>query len=243
MRAFITSTVLARLEVEIVGADRPAGDPVVVLLHGFEMQPGDLSPFAASLTLPVRFLFPRAPLDLGPRLRGFGWWDIDIEARDVARARGEPRDLAELVPEGLAAACMQIAELIDTVRATLQPRVLVLGGVSQGAMLSLDVALHATVRPTALLLLSGTRLAARLWAPLLPRLAGCKVFQSHGRADPDLSYTAAERLRDDLTAAGAQVSWLAFDGGHQTPLPVWRHVRLFLTKIVAQAAGASQVNG
>ena len=53
------------------------GDPetakvVVVLLHGFQMSPEDLSPFAHSLQAPAWFLFPDMNRDQAARFFGAG---------------------------------------------------------------------------------------------------------------------------------------------------------------------------
>jgi len=40
------------------------------------------------------------------------------------------------------------------------------------------------------------------------------VLQSHGRDDPLLPFAMAEKLRNALAAAGLEVTWVPFDGGH-----------------------------
>src|SRR5688572_3524078 len=86
--------------------------PVVVLLHGFLGQVEDLAPFARSLGIPGRFVIPHGIFDMAPR-RGRAWWPIDIDERDAAIARGEPRDLSGFVPEGLTEARQAVSELLD----------------------------------------------------------------------------------------------------------------------------------
>jgi len=58
--------------------------------------------------------------------------------------------------------------------------------------------------------------------------AGLAIFQSHGRQDRELSFSAAESLHSDLSAAGAQITWVPFDGGHEIPLPVLRALKKFI---------------
>src|ERR1700733_7321585 len=91
---------LAGLRAITVG-DPSAARVVTVLAHGFQMEPGDLSPFAHSLGVPSWFLFPEAPLDAEPR--GRAWWSVDTGLRDHALAQG-PRDFAAQHPPGLPAA-------------------------------------------------------------------------------------------------------------------------------------------
>ena len=163
----------------------------------------------------VAWVFPEAPLELGG-LYGDSraWWMIDLDAiGDLSRDRsGE-------VPPGLAPARAQVIELLDAVRGRFGDRV-VLGGFSQGAMLSLDVALHDPRPLDGLLLLSGTLIAKAEWAPRMAARAGLRVLQSHGRRDQLLPFRAAVTLRDLLRGAGLEVTWVEFDGGHEIPPPV-----------------------
>src|SRR5690349_16238878 len=88
------------------------GDPVVVLLHGFGSGVDDLAPFARALGVPARFVVPHGPVDMAPHgVPGRAWWRIDVDARNAAIARGEPRDLSEYAPEGLAEARRAVVEL------------------------------------------------------------------------------------------------------------------------------------
>ena len=56
-----------------------------------------------------------------------------------------------------------------------------------------------------IVLMSGTLICADEWRPLMNRLDGVPVVQSHGTVDPLLPYAASETLRDELKAAGADV--------------------------------------
>ena len=151
-------------------------------------------------------------------------------ALQMAIMQGRARDLAADVPEGLAGARQQMMAFLDEVEARLAPPKLVLGGFSQGAMLSLDVALHRERTPDGLVLLSGTLLAEREWVPRMPAKKSLPVFQSHGMQDPLLPFAAAERLRDHLTQAGLAVEWVPFRGQHEIPGQVLDRLGAFLTR-------------
>ena len=116
----------------------------------------------------------------------------------------------------------QVDRFLDQLiaRFSIAPEKLVLGGFSQGAMLSLDVALHRKIKPAALLLMSGTLLAESEWVPRMASLAGFPIVQSHGRTDMLLPFDIAEVLRDRLREAGALVEWVPFVGGHEIPRAV-----------------------
>jgi len=218
---------IAGLRTTAVGA---AEAPLaVVLLHGYAMKPADLTPFAHSLGLPALFLLPQGPQH--SCAGGHGWWDIDAEARNAAVARG-PRDLAEQYPPGLGAARDRLERFVEAVAAEYEPDCTVVGGFSQGGMLSLDFVLSGSRPVDGLVLMSASRIARADWELKRERLRGLPVFVSHGRADQDLAFAAGEALRAFVLAGGADVSWVPFDGGHETPLVVWRGLRKFLGGLV-----------
>src|SRR4051812_48470808 len=116
-----------------------------VLLHGFGAPGDNLVDLAGEIDAPVRLVFPAAPLELGG-LYGDSraWWLLDLARFEDELRRGVPRDRRGEVPDGLVAARDQVIRLLDELAArfAIGDDPLVLGGFSQGAMLSLDVALH-----------------------------------------------------------------------------------------------------
>ena len=217
---------IAGLRVVSVGEPEEAKQ-VVVLLHGFQMEPRDLSPFAHALKAPAWFLFPEAPLVAEPR--GRAWWHIDAKLRDQALLAG-PRDFAVQHPPDLAAARARLVSLVTELAPRVGKRPLVLGGFSQGAMLTCDTVLRSTFPLAAMVLMSGSRIAFDEWEPLLSsgRLRGLPTLVSHGKTDADLAFDSGVALRDFLGAAGADVTWQPFEQGHEIPLVVWRTLRKFL---------------
>jgi phospholipase/carboxylesterase len=209
----------------------PARAPLVVLLHGYMGEPDDLAPFARSLGVDARFSFPAGPVDLAPDgMRGRAWWRVDGDARTAALARG-PRDLSRFAPEGLEAARALLGRVLDDLEREHPGLPLVLGGFSQGGMLSCDFALHTTRPLAGLVLFSSARITADAWRPLYATRAGLPLFASHGRADQDLSFAVAESLCDEVARSGWRVTWCPFDGGHEIPLVAWRAFKRWLTAI------------
>lgn len=224
------------LQARIVGGTDGSGagsGPVVVLLHGFGAPGDDLVPLANVMGAPegTRFVFPVAPLDLGPMYAGGrAWWPIDFEDRMRRRMRNDHGESD--VPPGLKAARAQVTTLLEEVARTLTPPRLVLGGFSQGAMLSLDVALHSPLALAGLILMSTTQLAADEWAARYASRRGLPVFMSHGTQDELLPFFVTESLRDRLQASGIDVTWVDFAGGHAIPPPVLQGVRSFLGNVL-----------
>lgn len=230
---------LGGLTTRIVGgADRRGGGkgPVVVLLHGFGAPGDDLVPLWEALAAPAgtRFLFPEGRLIL-PYGPGRAWWMIDVDRLQRDQAVGRERDLSREIPPGLPEARGQIAALLEDVERKMgaDPRRVVLGGFSQGAMLSCDVALR-TARPLAgLVMMSGTLVSKDEWVPLMTKRRGLKVLQSHGGADPLLPLSRAEQLRTLLMQAGLSVEWVPFKGGHEIPPIVLAKLGQFLNEVLA----------
>jgi phospholipase/carboxylesterase len=223
------------------GTDGKGGGrgPLIILLHGFGAPGDDLVSLADDLTVPAstRFLFPEGPLSLsfGPS-EARAWWIIDMARIAADRAAGRVRDLSNEIPKGLAPIRETMLAFLKEVERQFgaDPRKTVLGGFSQGAMLSCDAMLRSTQPYAGLIQLSGTLLAAQEWAPLLQKRKGLPVFQSHGTRDELLPYAGAERLRDTLTHAGLSVEWHSFRGGHEIPMSVLQRLGPFITKAVVR---------
>lgn len=220
------------------GSDRMGGGegPLVVLLHGFGAPGDDLVSLARVLRAPsgTRFLFPAAPIDLGSF--GYGdaraWWMIDMAKLDRAIRTGQLRDLTGDVPEGLGPARILVDALLDEATESLKPSKIVLGGFSQGAMLSLDTALRSSRELAGIALLSGTLLAEAEWKPLFASRTSTPLFQSHGHSDAILPFSIAERLHRELEGAGVRAKFVAFRGGHEIPPPVLDGLSSFLGDVL-----------
>jgi phospholipase/carboxylesterase len=236
------TTQIADLRVRIAGgADRDGGGdgPVVVLLHGFGAPGDDLVSLWRTIAAPAgtRFVFPEAPIDLGDVYgNGRAWWFIDLEARVRRQAQGMLPD-PRAIPEGLDAARSKMEALLGELAGELgaPPAKIVLGGFSQGAMLSLDVALQAAQSVAGLaglVLMSGTHIAADQWAKRYERLRGVPVFMSHGREDALLPFATADALCGELVSHGVQVEWRPFRGGHGIPGDVLEAVGAFLRRVL-----------
>ena len=111
----------------------------------------------------------------------------------------------------------------------------VIGGFSQGAMLTCDAVLQTDYPFAGLVQLSGNLLAQAVWSPLMTKRRSLPVFQSHGTKDDILPYIGAERLRDALTQSGLVVEWHSFHGGHEIPYSVLNQLGGFLTKVFTTA--------
>ncbi len=196
-------------------------DPIrLVFLHGFGAPGDDLVGLAPAIAAApgTELIFPEAPLLLGQVMgqESRAWWPIDFERRELAVVTGRLGDLLREEPLGLVEARDALSATIDQLQRD-EPRRLVLGGFSQGAMLALDLAFRTATPLEGLVVLSGTVIAEEAWLAGMPSRRGLRVFQSHGTRDPLLPFAFAERLRDALVREGLLVTFEAFASGHTIP--------------------------
>ena len=138
--------------------------------------------------------------------------------------------IADEIPEGLAAARTHVQGLLREVRTRYQPEVLILAGFSQGGMLAMDVALAADPPVDRVAVLSGTLLSETLWRGRMARPTKPVAFLTHGRQDGVLPFAGSERLKALLEENDFQVTWLAFEGGHEIPDLVLDGLRAFVAR-------------
>lgn len=206
-----------------------SGPPTMVLLHGFGSSAEEWMPFSKTVTSSsnLEFLFPQGPV-LILRTNGSGaghaWWDLKLAQRRRASKPGV--DLRNEDPAGLVHAGRLVEGFLDGLG-----RPVILGGFSQGAMVSCQVAFASDVPLQALVLLSGTPLHESAWRAGMPRRKGLPVFMSHGRTDDILPFDLAVGMRDEMVAAGLDVTFVEFDGGHQIPEEVVAGLRTFLDRL------------
>ena len=228
-----TITNFAGLNCRVIDALEADAAPskVVVMCHGFGAPGDDLASFgphlinsSESIARNCRFVFPEAPIDLGPMGMpgGRAWWPINMaQLAEINQTRDYTR-LSTVVPDGMRDASTQLANAIDEMMSSYSgdAPALVLGGFSQGAMISTDVVLHHGAAPRQLVLFSGTLLCRGEWESGAAVHAGCYVLQSHGRQDMVLPFEPAEWLRDLLKESGFEVNFVPFNGSHEIPMPV-----------------------
>lgn len=213
-------------------SDSTAPEGLVVLCHGYGAPGSDLVGIAAEWihllgdeASRFRFICPVAPeslADLGMP-GGRAWWALNMSRLMEAIQAKRFDELHQETPPGLDAARHSLADLINQASAEIAKDrgvdtadvPLVIGGFSQGAMLTMDTALRGEIpTPDLLIQFSGTVICQAKWTTALSRLEKTRVYQAHGTVDPILPYSSAERLRDLVAAAGVDIQFHSFVGPH-----------------------------
>ncbi|MBX5465503.1 MAG: alpha/beta fold hydrolase [Clostridia bacterium] len=195
------------------GAARP---PLVLLMHGYGSNEEDLLALASAWP-GLRVVSARGPLELGPG--AYAWFGFRGPALEVEAA-------------GFLEALGRLERLFDELCERYAPgrRQVVVGGFSQGAMMAAALALRRPAQVGALLMMSGRLPPEELLeaarapgagaapAPGKGRarpLEGLEALLTHGREDPLIPPSEAERTRDRLEALGAHVTLRLYAMGHQ----------------------------
>jgi phospholipase/carboxylesterase len=208
------------------GTDREGGGdgPCIVLCHGFGAPGDDLVGLASAVRVPreVRWFFPEAPieLDFGFGQTGRAWWQIDMERLQRSLMMGQLEALAMETPPGLSAAREHLMTVVAALEKEfgLHREKTVLGGFSQGAMLTTEVALHSERPWAGLAAISGALISRERWTQAAAKSGPqMHVLMTHGRRDPILPFVGAEALANLLRDASATVTFVPHGGGHEIP--------------------------
>ena len=209
----------ARLSAIVRGGDHP---PTLVLMHGYGSRAEDWLQFEGRIKTPNdgRMVFLQGPMR-GPLSGSRGWWWLNIEGH-IPQGERHP-DFSTANPAGIKIASRLVRTYLEDIEGPI-----VLGGFSQGAMLSGEVAFQTDQELAGLVLLGGTTVNEAGWVERFPGRRHLPVFIAHGRRDGVLPFATAERFANKLKAAGLNVTWVPFDGGHNVSAVVIERLNEFL---------------
>lgn len=206
----------------------------IFLFHGYGASAEDLAPLSEVINLdkPVTWVFPNGILDvpIGPGFMGKAWFQIDVEALNAAMLSGKPRDMSDKHPKGIDRASELAREAIS-VMADQYDNVII-GGFSQGAMLTSEVVYSGKFRPKGLVNLSGTLLDKDNWKRGMNELKGLPLFISHGNFDEVLGVKFAEQYSQMAKESGLDTEFHSFKGGHEIPPHIISELTSFYRRLV-----------
>jgi phospholipase/carboxylesterase len=179
--------------------------PLLLLLHGFGANEDDL--FSLSPYLDERFLIvsARAPVTIGPY--SYAWFNLNFTPEgvivDLEEARRNLNTLHKF-----------INELIDSYQ--IDRGSVYLMGFSQGAMMSLAIALTYPGTAAAVVSMSG-RLLSQTLNKISDKdaLIGLPIFMAHGTRDEVLPIHHARDARAKLSEFPIDLTYREYDMGHE----------------------------
>jgi phospholipase/carboxylesterase len=180
------------------------GAPLVVLLHGRGSDRFDLLGLAPHLAPRAVVVSPEAPHPGMPWGYGPGWaW-----YRFLGRNRPEP--------ESFEASQRALAAFLEELPAQLPVRTgpLVLGGFSQGGVMSMAYALRDPGGAPLVMNFSGFLADHPSVSPTPETVRGTRFFWGHGTHDPSIPFELAVEGRAALAAAGADLEARDYPIGH-----------------------------
>ena len=199
------------LELPLSFLHRPAAahaaEPwLLVLLHGVGSHERDLFGLAPQVPPHFHVLSLRAPLAIGPG--SYAWFTFGV-APGGGRAIDAAQEAASrpLVAQAVQSAAAQLG---------LPPERVVVGGFSQGGIMSLSLLL---TRPE--LLHAAMVMHSRLLPEVVPlqappeRLRGRELWVSHGTEDAMIPVASARHIRDAVAALPIALTYTEYPGGHE----------------------------
>lgn len=212
-------------------AARASGPPpLLLLLHGVGSHEGDLIGLAPYVDPRFFVVSARAPITLAPG--AYAWFHVEFTAAGPV-----------IVPEEAESSRVAVIAFIgEAVRAYgLDARALYLMGFSQGAILSLSIALTRPELLAGVVAMSG-RVLPEVRSHVAPReaLAGLPVFIAHGVYDPVLPIEYGRDARDVLAALPVALTYREYPMAHQVSAESLSDITTWLTERLDAAQASPQ---
>lgn len=172
-----------------------------VFIHGLGVNGKDLMPLAAQLNLPqTKFVFPNGPFSVEYSYEGRAWYEL-------------PRETGN----GIRVSRRGITELLQKIELSGIPsNQIILGGFSQGAVISLEAGLRYPNKICGIISLSGYLHAPeRLSTEKSLANLGIPVLVCHGEEDDVLSIEGSREAARILEKEGYHISYHEYSMGHQ----------------------------
>ncbi len=199
-----------------------AKPPMLLLLHGYGSNEADL--FSMSPYLDARFFIvsARAPVTLMPGMHA--WFNLEFTAQgiipDLRQAEASQHLLLRFLDE------LVSVYPVDEQRVYLM-------GFSQGAMMSLTLALVRPQRFAGVVAMSG-RLpeSARAQMAEAKALTGLPIFVTHGLYDDLLPVQHGRETRAILETLPVDLSYKEYPMGHEVNPESFRDIRAWLSRLL-----------
>ncbi len=198
--------------------------PLLLLLHGYGANEDDL--FGLAPYADERFLIisTRAPVQIG--LGMYGWFRLGFTQQGILIDPAEVEQSRET-----------LRRFVDEILAgyPIDPNAVFLAGFSQGAMMSLDLALREPELVAGVAAMSGRLMPSTLEKLVEPdRLTGLPIFVAHGTEDPLIPISQGRAARDSLSKLPVSLTYREYPMGHTISEESLRDVTEWLTQQLSQ---------
>ena len=159
------------------------------------------------------------PADMDPSGLGRTWFSVDVEAflKDKDNYNVSPSIFDSIV---------------DRAYQALKPLPnLIIGGFSQGAVLTTNLIMKTDLNVKGLIVLSGALLDKERWHKYTIR-EGLPFFQAHGYSDTMIKHSRGQKLEVALREYGLIGNLFSFEGGHEIPESALIQLQKFLTSLI-----------
>ena len=212
---------LRYITVEPEGFDPQRPYPMIVLLHGFGASMGDLAGLSPAIEpQSYLYLYPNGPIEMqvGYGMTGYAW------TRPV---QDGPSDDADQVESLIADLVQEVSE-----RYRVAPGRIVLGGFSQGGMITYRLGLPNPELFGGLVVLSGSVRDPDRLAERLPADRSQPIFIAHGTDDGMISVEDARDSRRFLEASGYAPEYREYAMGHEITQDVVRDLKSWVQRVL-----------
>lgn len=214
--------------VEIQTGPNPVAS--IVWLHGLGADGHDFEPIVPELklpkTLPVRFVFPHAPVRSVTMNGGYpmrAWFDI------VKIGLKQPRDRAGMDASRAGVQALVAREISRGISAAR----IVLAGFSQGGALALYTGLQQPEKLAGIMALSTyLPMGEGFDFDIATANAHTPIFYGHGTQDPVVPIQLGEHTRTWLIQQGCPITWHTYNMPHTVAMEELIHIRAWLLTVL-----------
>lgn len=211
----------------------PAKTPknCIIWMHGLGADGHDFVPVVEQLNLPenlsIRFVFPHAPLRPVTINNGYtmrAWYDITSLSLDQ-----------RIDQKGIVDSMMAIHTLIQQeVGRGIPSEKIILGGFSQGAVMSIAAGLSYSQRLGGILALSGYPPSTdSLFAQASTANRSTPIFLAHGTQDSVVPFFLGEMLKNLLDQHGYSVNWHSYPIAHSVSAEEIMDIKQWISKTLS----------
>lgn len=209
--------------------------PTIIFFHGYGGSPSCFSGFPTRYQkndndIVPNWIFPEGPFttSLSFNEQGRAWFPLSISAFQSALAANDPEKTLLAFP-------LDISKNVSVVKKMLEifySKKVILGGFSQGAVISTEIFLTSKLNYEGLVIMSGTLINKDSWNAAAANKRGSHFLQTHGRHDSILPWSLAKELEILLTTNGLKGHLTSFNGGHETPESLFTDIKNLMQTVV-----------